>query len=153
RFHRVKNTRSRTHEGTGIGLALVQELVRLHGGDVGVQSEEGRGTIFTVRIPTGASHLPPDRINAARQRATTALGATPFVEEALRWLPASGAETGWLGRESAEPVSMVLRGAADSATPPARIVIADDNADMRDYLRRLLEGDYDVEAVADGQAA
>ena len=48
RFHRVRNVRARTHEGTGIGLALVQELVRLHGGEVKVQSEEGRGSTFTV---------------------------------------------------------------------------------------------------------
>ena len=53
RFHRVKHSRARTHEGTGIGLALVQELARLHGGDVTVASEEGRGTTFTVTIRTG----------------------------------------------------------------------------------------------------
>src|ERR1700740_637254 len=48
RFHRVPNTRSRTHEGTGIGLALVQELVKLHGGEVQGGSEEGKGAEFKV---------------------------------------------------------------------------------------------------------
>ena len=62
RFHRVKHVRARTHEGTGIGLALVQELARLHGGGVTVESEEGRGTTFTVTIRTGTAHLPPERI-------------------------------------------------------------------------------------------
>ena len=51
RFHRVSGGKSRTHEGTGIGLALVQELVKLHGGEVNVESQEGRGTTFTMRFP------------------------------------------------------------------------------------------------------
>ena len=52
RFHRVRGARSRTQEGTGIGLALVQELVRLHGGTITVESTVGRGTTFIVSIPT-----------------------------------------------------------------------------------------------------
>jgi signal transduction histidine kinase len=89
RFHRVRGTRSRTYEGTGIGLALVQELVKLHGGEIRVQSAEGRGTTFTVAIPGGATHLPKERIGAARTLASTASGPMAFVEEALRWLPES----------------------------------------------------------------
>ena len=88
RFHRVKHTRARTHEGTGIGLALVQELARLHGGGVTVESEEGRGTTFTVSVRMGTSHLPSERIAGTRQLATTG-GAIPYVEEMLRWLPAT----------------------------------------------------------------
>ena len=89
RFHRVTHTRARTHEGTGIGLALVQELARLHGGGVTVESEEGRGTTFTVTIRMGTAHLPSERIAGTRQLATTG-GAIPYVEEMLRWLPANG---------------------------------------------------------------
>jgi signal transduction histidine kinase len=84
RFHRVRDARSRTHEGTGIGLALVKELVKLHGGEATVESAEGHGTTFFVSIPTGAGHLPQERIGVARTLASTAIGATPFVEEALR---------------------------------------------------------------------
>jgi len=51
RFHRVKGAKSRTHEGTGIGLALVQELVQAHSGTVGVASREGKGSTFTVSLP------------------------------------------------------------------------------------------------------
>ncbi len=87
RFHRVRGTRSRTHEGTGIGLALVQELVHLHGGTIGVSSIENVGTTFTVSIPTGTSHLPADRIEATRRLTSTAFGADPYVEEVLSWLP------------------------------------------------------------------
>ena len=90
RFHRVKHGRARTHEGTGIGLAFVQELARLHGGGVTVASEEGRGTTFTVTIRSGTSHLPIERIGAVRPLSTSD-SAIPYVEEALRWLPAADA--------------------------------------------------------------
>src|SRR5262249_19581714 len=83
RFHRIRRTRARTHEGTGIGLALVHELVRLHGGSVSVASVEGRGTTFTVTIPMGKAHLPAERLVASRQLALTAISASSFVEEAL----------------------------------------------------------------------
>ena len=53
RFHRVENTRSRTHEGSGIGLALVQELAKLHGGSVRVESVAGEGSTFIVSVPLG----------------------------------------------------------------------------------------------------
>ena len=87
RFHRVENTRSRTHEGSGIGLALVQELLKLHSGSVRVESVFGKGTTFIVSLPLGSAHLPAERIGGTRTLASTALGAAPFVEEALRWLP------------------------------------------------------------------
>ncbi|MGE3740382.1 MAG: sensor histidine kinase [Geminicoccaceae bacterium] len=87
RFHRVADARARTHEGGGIGLALVQELVRLHGGTVMVASIDGEGTSFLVRVPLGTAHLPAERIGAIRTLASTATHAEAFVEEALRWLP------------------------------------------------------------------
>jgi signal transduction histidine kinase len=87
RFHRVEGAKGRTHEGTGIGLALVQELTRLHGGSVTVESEYGKGSAFRVSIPPGTNHLPQPQIGGMRTQASTGLGAHPFVEEALRWLP------------------------------------------------------------------
>jgi signal transduction histidine kinase len=152
RFHRIKDARSRTHEGTGIGLAQVSELAKLHAGSVGVQSLEGQGTTFTVTIPAGKSHLPEEHLRAERKLASTRSGAAPFIEEALGWLPQE--KTGDAGEEHP------LAGIADAprAIPgvdgrKARILIADDNADMRHYLRRLLEAGYEVEAVADGEKA
>jgi signal transduction histidine kinase/DNA-binding response OmpR family regulator len=142
RFHRVEGARSRTHEGSGIGLALVQELVKMHGGTVSVRSELGKGTAFTVSIPTRSAHLPQDRINARQTLQTTALGSAPFVEEALRWLP-----------ESDLPISDAPEIFDDPTVPPARILLADDNADMRTYLRRLMSKHWTVEGVADGEAA
>ena len=142
RFHRVEHTRARTHEGSGIGLALVRELVSMHGGTVRVDSVVEDGTTFIIAVPTGRAHLPPDRIGAARQTESTATGATPYVHEALRWLPtpvSSGA--------SGEPVEWV----PDASV--GRVLIADDNADMRDYITRLLGDRWIVTAVPDGASA
>ena len=87
RFHRVEGTKGRTHEGTGIGLALVQELVKIHGGTVSVESEVGRGSTFTVAIPAGKDHLPAERIGGENALTSTAVDYNAFVEEAMRWLP------------------------------------------------------------------
>ncbi len=148
RFHRVEETRGRTHEGTGIGLALVLELVKLHGGTVGVESVYGEGSTFTVMVPLGSGHLPADRLGGTRTLASTAFGADPFVQEALRWLPDDS------GSRPREGLLLQQEPPAASGRPPrATVLLADDNADMRDYLRRLLSAEYQVVAVADGEAA
>src|SRR5436190_4080153 len=147
RFHRVRNARSRTHEGTGIGLALVQELARLHGGDVSVTSQEGRGTTFTVHLPRGKAHLPGDRIQAERQLSSTSLGTMPFLEEARRSLPADVAP------DLGAPVPCPRPAARAGHEPPPCVLVVEDNADMRQYLRGLLEQSYRVALAADGEAA
>jgi PAS domain S-box-containing protein len=153
RFHRVEGTRARTHEGTGIGLALVQELVKLHGGSVSVQSAAGQGSRFTVTLPRGKAHLPADRIGTARRLAATALAADHYLKEALRWLPDPEVrnQRSEVGGQKSEDG----QGAAGDLTsgPRPRVVWADDNADMRNYVGRLLQPSCDVESVADGQAA
>ena len=152
RFHRVAGARGRTQEGTGIGLALVQELVQLHGGSVRVESALGRGSTFCVSIPTGMAHLPADRIGGRRTLTSTALGARPYVEEVLRWLPQDASPLGPPPDRGTGPDDLRLSPTA-AGGQRARIVWADDNADMRDYVQRLLSAWYDVEVVADGEAA
>jgi len=142
RFHRAPGARSRTYEGTGIGLALVRELARLHSGEVKVESIEGRGSRFTVRIRTGTAHLPATRIGIRRTLMSTATRAKMFVEEIGSWMGRQGEE----GTPTPPPPS-AARG------PAARLLIADDNSDMREYLSRLLSPHYEVRAVSDGQAA
>jgi PAS domain S-box-containing protein len=151
RFHRVKHARSRTHEGTGIGLALVQELARLHGGHVSVASREGAGSTFTVTIRTGTGHLPSDRIAVRREAPPASVGSNSFVDEALRWLPDDEQRP-----ERSEHTVIEIPQSSPMAVGTvshARILLADDNADMREYLRRLLGHTFDVETVADGQTA
>ena len=147
RFHRIGGAQGRTIEGSGIGLALVQELVTQHGGTIAVESEPGRGTAFTVTLPFGAKHLAERSIRAAASDAPASLRAQAFVEEALRWLPDRGAAA------TEMPLAdTVEAGPAEGAN--ARILVADDNADLRDYMCRLLtSAGYVVEIVADGAEA
>ncbi|HZD88060.1 MAG TPA: ATP-binding protein, partial [Gaiellaceae bacterium] len=150
RFHRVRGVRSRSHEGSGIGLALVRELVELHGGTVAVESALGAGTAFRVRVPLGSRHLPSDRIGAGDVGAPRGLGAAPYVEEALRWLPdATPVEP----QEELPLRDDVVREAGAPLRAEARILVADDNADMRDYLARLLRRHWTVDTAADGEEA
>lgn len=87
RFHRIEGARGRTHEGTGIGLSLVRELVELHDGAVQVESEWGKGSTFRVWLPFGAAHLPSDRVRIPSGGASpqTAVGHTrnAFAEESI----------------------------------------------------------------------
>jgi PAS domain S-box-containing protein len=152
RFHRIRHARARTHEGTGIGLALVQELVKLHGGNITVESVEGRGTTFTIAIPFGTAHLPKERIGAARKLASTVSGSVPFVEEALRWLPDLEPKRGASETVLSEESRRFAASAGSSKGDSDYVLLADDNADMRAYLRRLLSLQYDVTAVGDGEA-
>jgi signal transduction histidine kinase len=145
RFHRIANSRSRTHEGSGIGLSLVQELVRLHGGTIEVSSQFGLGTTFRIRVPFGSAHLPPQQVHAARTLGSTAIHSGAYVEEALRWLPQDAAADRPAPTREAEP--------RVRATAGASILLADDNADMREYVRRLLAPYYEVTTVNDGAAA
>jgi DNA-binding NtrC family response regulator len=151
RFHRIEGTHGRTFEGTGIGLAFVQELVRLHGGSVRVESALGQGSTFTVTIPLGSAHLPPERVQAARPVPSTDVTADVYAHEAQGWLA-----------DEWTPVDVAKLPNSASLMPLPRpepvadrelIVVADDNADMRKYLRHLLDGRYEVHTVSDGHQA
>ena len=143
----MEGARGRTDEGTGIGLALVQELVKLHGGTIDVESALGKGSLFRVLIPFGSAHLPPDRVGVGRESATAAK-AHSYIEEALRWLP-----------EDVEAAPMLpdlppgIAGDSPSSAVKPAVVLADDNADLRDYLKRLLAPGYRVHAFPNGAAA
>ncbi len=131
RFHRVSGARSRSHEGSGIGLALVAELAELHGGRAAVESAPGRGSTFIVEVPLAArpEAAPSDGADVRRQ-------AEGFLAEALRWLDAGGA-----GRRPGRPPTP--RGCWWSTTTPTCATTS----------AGLLAGDYAVETAPDGEAA
>ena len=158
RFHRIENTRSRSNEGSGIGLALVQELVQLHGGVITASSAEGEGTTFTIRLPFGSAHLPAAALVPAGHATPVSATVDPFLQEALRWLPGMAQDGD--GTEARPVLEEITRGSDTDPSAqaadvlPVRVLVADDNADMRDYLARLLRtAGYQVTTVADGQAA
>ncbi|WP_432813520.1 ATP-binding response regulator [Pantanalinema sp. GBBB05] len=164
RFHQVKGAQGRTFEGSGIGLSLVQELVKLHGGTIQVSSVEGEGSCFRVLIPTGRTHLPSERIGATRTLASTATGASLYGSEALRWLSEDGSIRERESRTDQVPSAPPTfspsyphtdssRNASDTSSSSARILLVDDNADMRDYLKRLLSARWQVETAANGAIA
>jgi signal transduction histidine kinase len=147
RFHRIEGVKSRTVEGSGIGLALVRELVHIHGGDIRVESEPGKGATFMVSLPLGSAHLRRDQITPPISPMPMDAGVSAFAAEALRWLPNGGdfAMPTVAGKEPAAGASDELSG--------ARILIVDDNADLREYLMGLLASRWTVETASDGAAA
>jgi PAS domain S-box-containing protein len=156
RFHRVQGMRARTHEGSGIGLALVQELVKLHGGTIQVSSVVERGTAFTISMPTSSAHVPTERRAAPRALIPTARGARSFAAEALRWLPDDVSEAVITAQATIPAEGVSGQETHPVAAPPTRvprILLAEDNADLRAYIKQLLAGPYQVEARRDGAAA
>lgn len=140
RFHRVAGAKGRSFEGSGIGLALVHELAVLHGGTVRVTSEMGKGSEFTVSIPTGSAHLPAEQIASGKEPSAHMEDASAYFLETAQKA---------LARDVAA-LPLAVRG---QDRKDIRILIADDNADMREYLVRLLGESWAVEAVADGAEA
>ena len=142
RFHRVSGAKGRGFEGTGIGLALVRELVELHGGCVSVSSVPGQGTTFRVELRKGFAHLPSDSV---QQRADEARGrrsseSAAHVADAHRWMRLNEVQSG------AEPTSDPV-----SSAPRPRILVIDDNVDLREYMSSLLSPTYEVSTACDGR--
>ncbi|HEV7211009.1 MAG TPA: SpoIIE family protein phosphatase [Blastococcus sp.] len=156
RFHRISDARARSGEGSGIGLAMVRELVSLHGGTIGVESAPDVGTTFTITLPLGSAHLPADRLADADETPAGPSTAVPFVAEALRWVPDAAVEGGeGVPLTVTQPPLVPEPGTSTGQMAGAggRVLVADDNADMREYLIRLLAPHYAVLAVGDGQSA
>src|SRR4051794_15605113 len=134
RFHRVRGGRARSHEGSGIGLALVGRVAALHGGRVTVESQAGAGSTFRILLPLTTADVAdaPPATGAPRSSAT----AAAYADEAMGWVTAG---------DAAVPRS--------ASRDRPRVVFADDNPDMRGYVSRLLEAGFDVRTAPDGRAA
>ncbi|MES2792679.1 MAG: ATP-binding protein [Planctomycetota bacterium] len=157
RFHRIEGSQGRTHEGTGIGLALVQELVKLLGGTVTATSDYGRGSTFRVTLPLGCDHLSPVQIANGAEGEQFPRKTGGNVNDLWPWLPvenrtaAERSQTDSMRPKNDIHLENVVNKMSISSRP--RIILADDNADMRDYIHRLLAPLYDVTLVIDGRQA
>jgi PAS domain S-box-containing protein len=135
RFHRSQKTVGRSYEGTGIGLALVNELVKLHEGQIYVTSKEDYGTEFTVTIPIGKNHLPASQIMQKESDFRSLLSDT-FIDEATTLI------------EKPFGNQIEIKG-----TNSPTILIVDDNTDMRSYIKSLLHDKYNVTTSNNGADA
>jgi PAS domain S-box-containing protein len=138
RFHRVQNTGGRTFEGTGIGLSLIRELVHLHGATIDVESAKDKGSIFTVRIPFGKTHLPAASLAEARDNIDH-FSLKEYLHEAESFLPAS---------ESDPP-----RASGPPNNNDEMILIVDDNTDMRRHIQSVIGSHYPTMTAANGLEA
>ena len=138
KFHTVQHQRSRSGEGSGIGLALTQELVKLHGGRIEVESTYGEGTTFAIFIPLGKTHLPPEQLFTGDtleiEDCKVRVYGQSLIEEADQWVhrPNSPKET-----STNQPF-------VPPATHGSRILMVDDNEDMRVYVKGILSPNYTV---------
>jgi PAS domain S-box-containing protein len=149
RFYRVPGAHGRTHEGSGIGLSLVRELVKLHGGSIDVESQVGHGSVFRVRVPYGSTHLPTSQIIETRDPPAGSSVAHAFIEEAERWLPEPR-----VGQNSSLPAhASAVPASSQSDWRKPTVLLVDDNRDMRDYVSRLLTSRFRVVAAEDGERA
>jgi signal transduction histidine kinase/FixJ family two-component response regulator len=152
RFHRVPNVRARTHEGSGIGLALVQELVKLHDGSIRLESAVGVGTSVVVSLPFGASHAPRDQVGEPRPHAANAQTLVAYLNESAGWHTSGEYRAG--SRDAAEGGATDAGAADASGITGSRVLVADDNADMSEYVSRLLrERGCVVDIARDGREA
>ncbi|MDJ1494946.1 ATP-binding protein [Cytophagaceae bacterium DM2B3-1] len=158
RFHRVENSQGRTHEGTGIGLSLVYELVNLHHGQIQIASVFGEGTTFTVSIPTGKDHLSIEQLSEGKNLPKVVSQKQTFILEAMSLLGTqNAAEQSW---ESTSASDQIQDEPFDNSQiePIAvqkhiHVLIVDDNADMRQYLQRMLLPYFSLEFATNGQEA
>ncbi|MCK5456059.1 MAG: hybrid sensor histidine kinase/response regulator, partial [Melioribacteraceae bacterium] len=131
RFYQVDGTHTRKYEGTGIGLALTKELVELHKGEIDVESEDGKGTTFTIRFPLGKEHLSSEEICEEVRKKDI-----DFVEEEI---------------PESVPKNEKLDIGILTKTGKPLLLLVEDNKDVRNYIRGFLDEEYRILEAVDGE--
>ncbi len=149
RFYQVDDSRSRIHEGSGLGLALVQELVALHGGSISLSSKVGHGALFLIRLPRKIDSQPERRKRFRRREdrlaAAHAESVTAGQVVASRRAETLFADIGSIHTNSQGDPSIVMW-----KQDGPRILIVEDNHDLRCFIAESLGNDYHVNTAADG---
>ncbi|KAI8905342.1 hypothetical protein DFJ77DRAFT_435451 [Powellomyces hirtus] len=162
RFYRVEGSSGRSHEGSGIGLALTMELAKMHGGKCYAESAVGVGTTITVEIPAGTSHMPRNTLHQERRvtdHASTSRRIAGFLAEASKWaengknVVKAASRCSPKHEKNDHPRTFSQTAMGVNRLEPYHILLADDNPDLRDYIARILEDQFTVSVVVDGQEA
>jgi serine phosphatase RsbU (regulator of sigma subunit)/signal transduction histidine kinase len=140
RFRQADGSASKEYEGTGLGLAWVKEVAELHGGQVTVHSQYGKGSSFHVTIPLGMAHLDPASVVQSAEK-------EPLPQaDPQRMVAVYGSLS---TQTSVDPLNQETEATLDPVRPV--ILYAEDNSDMRSYVRGLLASDYSVFLAVDGR--
>lgn len=142
RFYQADGSQTRAHEGSGIGLALVHELVQLHRGYIQVESETGKGTVFTIRLPMGAAHLSPDEIVIPTENKAAVVSGAPDATAAF--IP-----------ENSDANSPNISEKANDASTNGKherplVLVVEDHPDLRGYIREVLSDNYEILQAENG---
>ncbi|WP_447963695.1 ATP-binding protein [Nitrospira sp. Ecomares 2.1] len=135
RFTQVESSATRRYEGSGIGLALVKEIVTLHGGTIAVESDPGKGSIFTITLSRGnVTEVPAYEVQDEEDDPSypPLPSSTPPTDEQKGNAPLIA---------SVSPINAPL------------VLVVDDNADMRGYVERILHKHYRIVSAKDGAEA
>ncbi|MFQ5651673.1 MAG: ATP-binding protein [bacterium] len=135
RFYQVDQSATRTHEGTGIGLALTKELVELHGGEIRVESEAGCGSFFLVRLPQGQAQMDSQIVEEPELE-------TDLPEAAILAFELEQAEKPEVGSETAQEPG------TEQELPI--VLVVEDSRDMRSYIREILDKEFGVLETENG---
>jgi signal transduction histidine kinase/ligand-binding sensor domain-containing protein/DNA-binding response OmpR family regulator len=126
RFYQVDDSHKRQHEGTGVGLAYVKELVRVHKFSIAVKSTLGKGTKFSLRVPMGRGHLREDEI-----------------VESIRQMPETMNDLVAAGPEIPDDTAQRL-----GANGKPVVLVVEDHPDVSHYIREILVASYQVKQAA-----
>ena len=127
RFHQAEGSASRSYEGSGLGLALVKELVELHGGQISVESVYGEGTTFTVWLHFGSTHLPAERVLEIPAEFHSSKAAVELADVEAD-----------LSEDEAENHNFEALEPVNSETVAGTVLVVDDNPDLRFYVSGIL---------------
>ncbi len=137
RFRQADGSTSRSHEGSGLGLALVKELVEMHGGTVTVESVYGKSTVFTVQLQTGMAHLPSEQVMEIPAEAELSRAAIELADIDTELQPGLQNASVAFPTELLETQLLVSQSFAQPQA--ARVLVVEDNADMRGYVSGVLQ--------------
>lgn len=141
RFRQAEGSENRSYEGSGLGLALVKELVELHSGNVDVDSVYGEGTTFTVSLIQGTAHLALEQVLETPQELNTSRASVELADLELVDLTVEESQS-----------HLTISDNQDSkVTNGYLILVVDDNPDLRTYVSSILRANgYQIQTARNG---